>query len=89
MKGKYPKLKDYAATIIDTSKNELLELACCDCSLVHFIKLDIIGGVKVQIAFKKNKRATAQLRRHNYGDLQQGKNRKYEIITIEKEGDDV
>ena len=77
---KYPKIKDYAATMVNSQKGELLELACCDCGLVHFIKLDVTDDSRVQIAFKKNRRATAQLRRHNYGDLQQGKNKMYKML---------
>lgn len=80
---KYPKLKDYAATTVDVQREELLELACCDCGLVHFIKLGIVEDGKVMIAFKSNKRATAQLRRHSYGDLQQGKSKTYKMVAVE------
>lgn len=55
---------------IDIDK-ELLACACCDCGLVHDVAFAIEDNGKLGIAMRRNKRATAQLRRHNYGNLQQ------------------
>lgn len=41
-----------------------LDLACCDCSLVHEVRARIKDG-KVQLSFKRVARSTAQLRRHH------------------------
>lgn len=76
--SKYRKIKDYDATIVDPEEAPFA-LACCDCGLVHYIKLEITEDSKVVIAFKSDKRITAQLRRHNYGDLQRGKSSMYRM----------
>ena len=68
--GKYRKYHDGDFQIIDT-KGDLLKLACCDCGLVHFIGITIIDDSLVKLQFASDKRATAQLRRHKYGSLQQ------------------
>jgi hypothetical protein len=46
----------------------VLDLACCDCGLVHTISLEIKGE---EIAFKfiRNERSTAQIRRHKTPNL--------------------
>lgn len=72
----YPKLKDYEGFEID-SKDTIIRFACCDCGLIHDMKIAVIGkrGIelvqKVGVAFKRFNRGTAQLRRHRYGNLQQ------------------
>ena len=42
-----------------------LELACCDCSLVHSITFRVLGGKTPKLQWKvdRNNRATAALRR--------------------------
>ena len=71
MKSRYPKLKDYEGFEIDP-KTTMIRLACCDCGLVHDINITVIAeGEKVDVAFKRFNRGTAQLRRHQYGKLQQ------------------
>ena len=74
--GKYHKFKDYEGTTIDP-KSECLYLACCDCGLVHHTEFSITEDEKVIVAFLKKVGATAQLRRHNYGYLQQDKINRY------------
>ncbi len=49
---------------------DVLALACCDCGLVHDIKITVNPDGTATIAHYRNKRATAQLRRHDYGYLQ-------------------
>lgn len=79
---KYRKLNDYDATTINPEEGTLA-LACCDCGLVHHIKLEIAPNGKVVMALKSDKRATAQLRRYGYGDLQQGKNKLYKLVKTQ------
>ena len=81
--SKYQKYKDGDSRIIDT-KNETLKLACCDCGLVHYIGIAIIDGHSVKLQFVKDKQATAQLRRHDYGSLQRDKSRKYKLVEVKK-----
>lgn len=66
---KYPKLKDYEGFIVDAEK-EILRLACCDCGAVHDVKLVSEKDGKTGIIFRRSRRATAQLRRYRYGNLQ-------------------
>lgn len=74
--ARYPKLKDYEGFDID-SKDTILRFACCDCGLIHDMKIAVISkrGVelarRVQVVFKRFNRGTAQLRRHKFGSLQQ------------------
>ena len=70
----YEKLEDDMGFLIDTER-EVLKLACCDCGLVHYFGITIKDDKHIMIGFKRDKRATAQLRRHKYGFLQQGKGR--------------
>lgn len=49
-----------------------VDLACCDCSLVHNIRSRIRGG-EFQMQFTANKRATAALRRHHKIKVIKGK----------------
>ena len=78
MKRKYPKYYDGDCQIIDT-KGEILKLACCDCGLAHYIGITVMDDSLVKLQFVKDKRATAQLRRHKYGFLQQDRAPKYNM----------
>lgn len=64
---KYPKLKDGEG--IEIENEQILKFACCDCGLVHDIGVAIEDNGKIGLAFKRNKRATGQLRRHHFGYL--------------------
>lgn len=67
---KYKKLNDGEAIRLDL-KEEDLHLACCSCGAVHIFQFHHIKKHIWDFAiFKKNK-ATAQLRRNGYGDLQE------------------
>ena len=68
--SKYHRYHDGDFQIIDT-KGDLLKLACCDCALVHYIGITIIDDSLVKLQFVQDKKATAQLRRHKWGFLQQ------------------
>uniref|UniRef100_A0A6M3LLP2 Uncharacterized protein n=1 Tax=viral metagenome TaxID=1070528 RepID=A0A6M3LLP2_9ZZZZ len=50
----------------------VFKLACCDCGLVHNIAIAKENNDKIGFALERNNKATAQLRRHNFGYLQQG-----------------
>lgn len=55
--------------IIIEPGTEMIQLACCDCGLVHnvFIRL---SGAKIILQLQRNDRSTGQLRRYKRGDLQ-------------------
>ncbi len=67
MKSKYRKFSDGESVRVSIG-GDTLALACCDCGCVHKLQLHRIDGETVDIAFFRDKRATAQLRRNNYGD---------------------
>jgi len=65
---KYNKLEDGMGFTFDP--NEVtLKMACCDCGLVHYMGITVLEGTKVSVGFKRDRRATGQLRRNNYGNL--------------------
>lgn len=65
--SKYPRLTDGGAVELN-AKDNILHFACCDCGLVHRIAFGV-DGQEVGIAMERDNRATAQLRRHKFGDL--------------------
>ena len=67
------KYKEVGDEMVDLpSGKHFFELACCDCGLVHriYYATPTPEEDKLQIAFERDDRATAQLRRHNHGELQ-------------------
>ena len=81
MGGTYPKLKDYDELAFDP-KDTIIALACCDCGLVHEFKVRVTSKRKVGMAMRRNNRATGQLRRHDYGNLQRDAE-KYKMVRTE------
>ena len=67
--GKYHKLNDGESFHLDLD-NDNLRFACCDCGKVHKFTFKHIKNNIWDIAIFSFERATAQLRRHCYGDLQ-------------------
>ena len=67
---KYPKGKAGEAIRLDLATEDL-RLACCDCGSVHTFQFHHIKGATWDFAIYPEKRRTGQLRRHNYGYLQQ------------------
>ena len=65
---KYKKLEDGMGFTFD-SEEVTLKIACCDCGLVHYIGITVLEDKNVSVGFKRDRRATGQLRRHNYGNL--------------------
>jgi hypothetical protein len=93
---KYPKLADNEGFRINSNK-DVLRMACCSCGMVHtfvFImkgnKHEKYAGVtlrkhEVVPVIRSEPRATAQLRRHNYGYLQKPtKKDKYKLVRREE-----
>ena len=76
--SKYRKLEDYEG--VEVKKGYIFRFACCDCGLVHDMAIADEKNKKHGLAFKRNKRATAQLRRLKYGYLQQEGSPKYRMI---------
>ncbi len=73
---KYPKTNDGEGTKADFDTT--LRFACCDCALVHDIQFHKVKG-GFDVVYFRHKRATGQLRRHNYGELQKNKNNGYRM----------
>jgi len=78
---KYNKFEDGEGRLVNTEE-ETLKIACCDCGLVHYQGITIKDDKHVITGWKRDERATAQLRRHNYGNLQQ--NRKQDKYRLSK-----
>lgn len=84
--SKYPKLKNYEGFSVDAKKGDRIYFACCDCGMVHCMAFaeERADGVKepaghLGVAFRSEPRRTAQLRRHRFGNLQQGYGR-YQLV---------
>lgn len=60
--GKYDQVVIDEPFTVKTGKN-VLDLACCDCGLVHEVDIKIVGK-HVQLTFRVNKRKSAACRRH-------------------------
>ena len=82
--GKYDKIEDKTGFYFNPTK-ETLKLACCDCGLVHYYGITVENKEHIFIGFQKDKRSTAQLRRHKYGNLQQGKSTRYRLVDGRKD----
>jgi len=77
---KYDKFEDNTGIKVNTNE-ETLKIACCDCGLVHYIGITILDEKNVLVGFKRDKRATSQLRRCDYGNLQKpAPNDKYAVV---------
>jgi hypothetical protein len=59
--GTYPVMKDGEG--VARRSGELFKFACCDCGLVHDVVI-VARGKDIGFAVRRNKRATAQKRRH-------------------------
>lgn len=75
---RYNRLDDYEPVFL--APDESLQLACCDCGLVHLYEYvvidkngDQVDNLGIGLRFIRQRRATAQLRRHKYGHLHHGK----------------
>lgn len=80
---RYKKRDDYEEFTVNYGNKEILRLACCDCGLVHSFAFHVYRGKTIGIATRREKQCTAQLRRYNFGDLQQPmKGDKYRIIRV-------
>jgi len=81
---RYPRVSDGEWFIVNT-KGNYLRWACCDCGLVHNVDFSVVYdenhkttddiGMKVH----RNNRSTGQLRRREYGDLQNGKSKTWKM----------
>ena len=62
MKVKYTTIKDGEG--IEVGDGEITKIRCCDCGLVHEVGVAIEDNGMIGLAFKRDNRATAQIRRH-------------------------
>ena len=60
-------------------KKEVLQIACCDCGLVHMREYEIVGKRIKHRVFRAN-RATAQIRRHKKTGLFGNNRTTYRIV---------
>ncbi len=67
---KYIKREDYEEFLLNYRERHILRLACCDCGLVHSYAFHKYKDGHLGIAARREPRATAQLRRHRFGSLQ-------------------
>ena len=79
--AKFPKYRDHEVIELNL-REEVLRFACCDCGSVHKFLFGVKNRNNIQVRFVELKRVTAQLRRHDYGYLQQGKNAKYKMVKV-------
>ena len=74
--SKYPLVKDGESFDLDVDKQSL-RLACCSCGHVHIIYVERKEEGKCEVILNTDRRGTAQLRRHFFGDLQKVNNTKW------------
>lgn len=74
--SEYDDIIDGSTYFLDTV-DEFLQLACCDCGMVHNIYFVVDDNEldKVHITTHRNNRSTGQMRRHNNGSLQDKNNK--------------
>ena len=61
---KYIQREDYDG--FEVEGEGLHRISCCDCGLVHDMAVAIEDNGKIGLAFKRNNRATAQIRRYRF-----------------------
>lgn len=81
--SKYTRLDSYDEFEMPDEETTIFN-ACCDCGMVHMYVLaeEIETGRRCVIVIRDERR-TAQLRRHEYGDLHNG-NGKWRLIRNEE-----
>ncbi len=72
---KYIKREDYDGIEIDPRVG-LHRFSCCDCGLVHDMAVAMEDNGNIGLAFKRNNRAMAQVRRHLKKLGREGANKK-------------
>ena len=81
MKKKYTEIEDYGPLPMPDEETSIL-MACCDCGLVHWYALAEHKETNEHVILViRDNRRTAQLRRHEYGELHRGK--KWRLIRNE------
>jgi hypothetical protein len=81
--SKYEHIADYGEFELPT-EDEVIFFACCDCGLVHtFVLAEEKRTGRESILIIRDNRRTAQLRRHEFGDLHRGDGR-WRLVRNEK-----
>jgi len=76
---KYKRQKDKKAQV------GLINLACCDCGLVHKMGFTMEADGKLRLDFERDNRATAQVRRGKFPYLKQPeKGDKWMLVRIKE-----
>lgn len=77
--GKYPKQPNIVSDV------GLVNLACCDCGLVHKMGFTIKKSGVLEIGYVRDSRATAQLRRGDFPALKKpAKGDKWKLVRCVK-----
>ncbi len=61
------------------AKNGITHLCCCDCGLVHKVKVTPLNDGGISLQFYRDNRSTAQIRRHGELELMRGNISKYKM----------
>jgi len=67
--------------ILETGR-DALELACCDCSLVHSIDVEIIDNKQIRLTFKSLRKKTEVRRHAELGNLLDGTDEHYLLLRV-------
>jgi|WetSurSiteA1Bulk_404760.scaffolds.fasta_scaffold04664_5 uncharacterized Zn finger protein len=59
-------------------------LACCDCGLVHELKITILKNNKVKLVFERDERRTSQFRRYGLAELQKNDDEMWKLTRNRK-----
>jgi len=59
-------------------------LACCDCGLVHNVKISMMKNGKIKFVIDRDDRRTAQIRRYGKTELQKNDDEMWKIIRNRK-----
>ena len=59
-----------------------LELACCDCGLVHVVGISVVDPTHVRFNFCTDFARTDKRRQHNLGSLLDGRNPDYVLLRL-------
>lgn len=76
--SRYPRMKSGDKVFIRRGK-EYFKVACCDCGLIHLMDVQLNRKKQFVLRFWRDSRSTAQIRRYNFGNLQQDRDTSWEM----------
>lgn len=81
MTDKYEQIIEGIPFNLKTGK-KALEIACCDCGLVHVVDIEVIDMKNIRLTFRKDERATEVRRIYKQGDLLDETNEEYLMLGV-------